>query len=135
MSAPVITIEYREDGTASVDIDAGWSRRTDLRARWSTSHARIAPGTYDRSHVVGVHRGRVAIVQQGLTPLELTDGRRGWFGFNIHDPRGDLLGCVAPSPGWMLDALGILERCRVTHRDASLLHPQTGQPLVTVVVK
>lgn len=136
MSVPVITITYRDDGTATVDIDAGWERRTCVGALWSPLHARISPGTYDRSHVVGIHRGRLAIVQQGVTPIQLTDGRRGYFGINIHDPRGDLSGCVGPSARWMLDALGILERHRVNVEDTRHeLHPRTGQPFVTVVVQ
>lgn len=141
---PVIRVVYRPGGEA--DVIATW-REHQARAKgtWSTRHAVWMPGRYDRSHRVGLHGGRPALVQQGVTALEVCDGsahggelarannatRRGWRGWNVHDLRGSLEGCIGLDAAAMLDVLGVCERAR----EAGVEQHKDGGALVTLIVE
>jgi len=150
VTGPVLTVRYQPaasrvtgspPGVADVTLatprvgDRDALTRT-WRGTWSTAHSRYAVGEYDRALVVGVHRGRMALVQQGLSPVRLTDGRRGYFGRNIHDDRGGLLGCIGlPAPA-MLDLLGaVYGWWNASARPADWTHGAMGTPLVTLRVE
>ena len=143
---PIVTVTYRPSGVAVVT--ATWDVHTvSATGSWSTRHAVWLPGRYDRSHRVGLHGRRLALVQQGITPLHAVDfarhhgqlseatptkpSRRGWNGWNIHDLRGDLAGCIGLSARDMLDVLGVCEMAR----EAGAEQHDDGGVLVTVIVE
>jgi len=141
---PTITVTYHPFGVA--DVLAVWeSHRAQARGKWATGGPVWLAGLYDRSHRVGLHGSRLAVVQQGVTPLRVCDAtahrgdlaratvesRSGWRGWNLHDARGDLAGCIGISAAAMLDVLGVLERARAAGAEQ---HPEGGV-LVTVRVE
>ena len=142
---PLITVTYRPDGAAVVRV--GWrEHRLEVEGTWSTRHAIWMPGRYDRSHRVGLHGGRPAVVQQGLSAMSVCDvsahggelsratkaTRRHWArGWNVHDLRGALEGCIGLSARDMLDVLGVCERAREAGAEQ---HPGGGV-YVTLIVK
>jgi len=141
---PVIRVVYRHGGHA--DVIATWlEHQARAEGAWSTGHAVWMPGRYDRSHRVGLHGGRPAVVQQGVTALEVCDHshhggelaranvatRKGWRGWNIHDLRGALEGCVGLDAAAMLDVLGVCERAREAGAEQ---HPEGGV-YVTLIVE
>jgi hypothetical protein len=141
---PTITVTYHPSGVA--DVLAVWeSHRASARGKWATGGPVWLAGIYDRSHRVGLHGGRLAVVQQGVTPLRVVDAiahrgdlrlatqasRSGWRGWNLHDARGDLAGCIGLTGAAMLDVLGVLERARA----AGAEQHDEGGVLVTVRVE
>ena len=137
---PIVTVTYRTSGAA--EVVAVWrARRVVARGRWSTRHAVWLPGVYVASHRVGLHGpdtlARPALVQQGRATMRVCDHshhggdlaratvetRRGWRGWNIHDDRGSLEGCIGLTPQAMLDVLGVCERARA---DGAEQHPDGG---------
>ena len=141
---PTITVTYHLSGVA--DVLAVWeSHRAQARGKWATGGPVWLAGLYDRSHRVGLHGSRLAVVQQGVTPLRVCDAtahrgdlaratvesRSGWRGWNLHDARGDLAGCIGISAAAMLDVLGVLEVARAAGAEQ---HPEGGV-LVTVRVE
>lgn len=143
-SAAVILVTFQANGRAEVRCGAGrWVGVYDpARGVW-------APGIR-RSHTIGRHRGRLAVVQMGEHRLALghvsedgatwTADRRGWGwrGLNIHDDRGDLSGCVGLSAAHMLELLGEVYRWHDEQRAvrASVAyHADLGTPLLTVEVR
>lgn len=143
-SAAVILVIFGLNGRAVVRCGAGrWVGVYDPQAGiW-------APGIR-RSHTIGRHRGRLAIVQMGDLPLALgpvppageawRPDRKGWGwrGLNIHDDRGDLAGCVGLAAPAMLDLLGEVQRWHEEQRAARAsvaYHDDIGAPLLTVEVR
>jgi hypothetical protein len=139
----VLTVTYRPRGHAEVRCGVGrWVGVYDpARGVW-------APGVR-RSHTIGRHKGRLAIVQMGDLPLALgpvpaagadwRPDRRGWDwrGLNIHDDRGDLAGCIGLTAPAMLDLLGEVQRWHEEQRlarRAVVYHEKLGTPLLTVEV-
>jgi hypothetical protein len=139
----VLTVTYRPRGHAEVRCG---ERR--YAAIYDPASGVWAPGVR-RSHAVGRHRGRLAIVQMGDLPLALgpvpaagadwRPDRRGWGwrGLNIHDDRGDLSGCIGLTAPAMLDLLGEVQRWHEEQRARRAVvayHEVLGSPLLTVEV-
>lgn len=143
-AVPTITITYLPSGAAQVVTTYG-PLLSRARGAWAVGAPVWLAGLYDRSHRVGLHGPRLAVVQQGVTPLRVCDAtahrgdlaratvesRSGWRGWNLHDARGDLAGCIGISAAAMLDVLGVLEVARATGAEQ---HPEGGV-LVTVRVE
>jgi hypothetical protein len=135
---PVVTVTYLPGGVAAV-VGTWGTATVQARARWSIPHAVWLPGVYDCSHRVGLHGGRLALVQQGRATMRVCDyrhhlgelsratieTRRHWArGWNLHDDRGALEGCIGVPASSMLDLLGLAEMAREAgaeqHRDGGV---------------
>lgn len=133
-----IVVTFKAGGVAEVVGPHG----NRYAGTYSERHGVWAPGSR-RSHTVGVHSGRLAVVQQGLEPQSRgyigPDGwvadatGLGWRGLNIHDQRGPLLGCVGLSSRDMLDLLGEVQLWTETAKPLGR-HRDTGWPILTVEV-
>lgn len=133
---PSILVAYLPSGAATVTASYG-GRSVTAAGRWAVDGPVWMPGAYDRSHRVGLHGGRLAVVQQGVRPLRVCDAahhggqlaratvatRGGWRGWNIHDDRGGLEGCIGIGAADLLDLLGLLEQARAAGAEQ---HPEGG---------
>lgn len=146
MSAQIV-VTFKAGGVAEVVGPHG----NRYAGTYSERHGVWAPGSR-RSHTVGVHSGRLAVVQHGIDTMSLghldaegvwTSDRKGrgdangpgwwWRGLNIHDRRGPLLGCVGLSSRDMLDLLGEVQLWTETAKPLGR-HRDTGWPILTVEV-
>ena len=151
MTRPHLRVTFEPAGRATVEGPCGIT----YRGRYDERAGIWPPGTR-RTHTVGVHGGRLAVVQQGIDTMSLGhldhegvwrgDGRgRGdrngpgwwWRGINIHDDRGPVVGCVALSSADMLDLLGEIETWRqgeLARGRQVQTHRKLGAPILSVEV-
>lgn len=68
----------------------------------------IAPGLHAAVYCPGLHKGRPALVQQGLQAIPYTRGGThtvgDYTGLNLHSWRGRSDGCLT-APGWFIEAV------------------------------
>jgi len=89
----------------------------------------ILPGWYPDAYRVGLHRGRPALVHQGLTRLQWMRGteiQAGYTGLNAHDWRGRSDGCITAPSWWVGAVLAAIEAQGLEYVGLDLQEPRRG---------
>ena len=94
-------------------------------------------GRYKNAMIPGLHKGRLALINQGVTPIAFSRGWKGpitlnkFKGLNFHDDKEVSLGCfLAPK-----DFVDLVHNQTLAHSQfAKGLHPNNDMPFVDLLL-